>query len=148
MNLYEGPPFKFKHSNKVHSNFVNCVRFAPDGETFVSVGSDSKIFLYNGDSGEKTAEFTGGHSGTVYSASWSPDGAKLLTVRCATQGYLPGVTKCFPGLPRGFRVGASPQPFAASSLNAFGDSAPDSQKIPHCAHSLILLCPRIPIPLP
>lgn len=42
MNTYEGPPFKIKHASKAHSNFANCVRFSPDGERFVSVGSDSK----------------------------------------------------------------------------------------------------------
>lgn len=42
VNTYEGPPFKFKHASKAHSNFANCVRFSPDGERIVSVGSDSK----------------------------------------------------------------------------------------------------------
>ena len=61
-----------------HGNFVNCVRYSPDGAAIASAGSDSKIFLYNGETGEKTAELAG-HAGTVYCASWSPDGTKLLT---------------------------------------------------------------------
>jgi WD40 repeat protein len=31
VNVYEGPPFKFKQSSKQHTNYVNCVRYAPDG---------------------------------------------------------------------------------------------------------------------
>ena len=42
MNLYEGPPFKFSKAFKHHTNFVNCVRYAPSGSVFASVGSDSK----------------------------------------------------------------------------------------------------------
>jgi WD40 repeat protein len=34
---YVGPPFKLDHSdNSAHSNFVNCVRYSPDGNRCVS----------------------------------------------------------------------------------------------------------------
>jgi WD40 repeat protein len=41
--FYAGPPFKLDHSNATHTNFVNCLRYAPDGSKYVSVGSDKKI---------------------------------------------------------------------------------------------------------
>ncbi|CAN6892377.1 unnamed protein product, partial [Brassica oleracea] len=53
VNFYEGPPFKFKLSSREHSNFVNCVRYSPDGN---------------------------GHKGSIYAVSWSPDGKEVLTV--------------------------------------------------------------------
>lgn len=30
-------------SLKVHDQFVNCVRFAPDGSVYVSAGADGKV---------------------------------------------------------------------------------------------------------
>ena len=42
--FYAGPPFALDHSNNdQHSNFVNAVRYAPDGQHIVSVGSDKKV---------------------------------------------------------------------------------------------------------
>eukprot|EP00971_Amphidinium_carterae_P027443 540443-Amphidinium_carterae.1 len=29
--MHEGPPFKFSKSHTKHTNFVNCVRYSPDG---------------------------------------------------------------------------------------------------------------------
>ena len=37
VNFYEGPPFKLKQNHKNHSNTVNCVRFHPSGDRFVTV---------------------------------------------------------------------------------------------------------------
>lgn len=46
------------------------VRYSPSGEHFASVGSDSKVFVYNGTTGETLKEFTtGGHTGTIV-RSW------------------------------------------------------------------------------
>lgn len=82
VNFYEGPPFRFKASNRGHSNFVNCIRFSPDGSKFLSVGSDKNGFLFNGKTGEKIGELSSenGHSGSIYAASWSPNGKQVLTV--------------------------------------------------------------------
>lgn len=82
VNFYEGPPFKFKLSQRGHSNFVNCVRFSPDGSKFISVSSDKKGIIYDGKTGEKIGELSveDGHTGSVYAVSWSPDSKQVLTV--------------------------------------------------------------------
>jgi len=47
----------------------------------VTVASDSKIFLFNGATGEKLSELKGGapHTGSIFSVSWSPDSNSILT---------------------------------------------------------------------
>ncbi|KAH9306510.1 hypothetical protein KI387_010914 [Taxus chinensis] len=82
VNFYEGPPFRFKMSHREHSNFVNCVRFSPDGSKFITVGSDRKGALFDGKTGEKIGELSkdGGHTGSIYAASWCPDSKQVLTV--------------------------------------------------------------------
>lgn len=82
VNFYEGPPFRFKTSHRDHSNYVNCVRFAPDGSKFITVGSDRKGVIFDGKIGEKIGELSkeGGHTGSIYAASWSPDSKQVLTV--------------------------------------------------------------------
>eukprot|EP01105_Mastigella_eilhardi_P023890 TRINITY_DN6102_c0_g1_i1.p1 TRINITY_DN6102_c0_g1~~TRINITY_DN6102_c0_g1_i1.p1 ORF type:complete len:601 (-),score=195.13 TRINITY_DN6102_c0_g1_i1:159-1961(-) len=78
VNYFEGPPFKFKSSYKGHSRFVNCVRFSPDGNKFVSCSSDKKICVFDGKTGEKVAEAEA-HKGGVYGVAWSPDSSKFFT---------------------------------------------------------------------
>uniref|UniRef100_A0A1J3JQH6 66 kDa stress protein n=1 Tax=Noccaea caerulescens TaxID=107243 RepID=A0A1J3JQH6_NOCCA len=82
VNFYEGPPFKFKLSSREHSNFVNCVRFAPDGNKFITVSSDKKGIIYDGKTCEKLGQLSSddGHKGSIYAVSWSPDGTQVLTV--------------------------------------------------------------------
>ncbi|XP_010036941.2 actin-interacting protein 1-2 [Eucalyptus grandis] len=82
VNFYEGPPFKFKLSRRDHSNFVNCLRFSPDGNRFISVSSDKKGIIYDGKTGEKIGELSsdGGHTGSIYAVSWSPDSKQVITV--------------------------------------------------------------------
>ncbi|KAF7827694.1 actin-interacting protein 1-2-like [Senna tora] len=81
-NFYDGPPFKFNMSIRDHSNFVNCVRFSPDGTKFITVSSDRRGILYDGKTGNKLGELSaeGGHKGSIYAASWSPDSKQVLTV--------------------------------------------------------------------
>jgi WD40 repeat protein len=43
-----------------HTNYVNCVRYAPDGSRFLSVGSDQKGLLYDGATAEVLAELPAG----------------------------------------------------------------------------------------
>lgn len=61
--IYEGPPFKLGHMNKVHTNFVNCVRYSPNGQHAISVGTDKKIQLYDGATGQPTKDISNAHDG-------------------------------------------------------------------------------------
>lgn len=81
MVFFNGPPFAFNFASRGnHTNFINDVKFSPDGAHLVTVGSDSKIALYDG----KTGEFQklvgeGEHKGTIFAVSWSPDSSKFVT---------------------------------------------------------------------
>ena len=68
-----------EHSNSVHSNFVNCIRYSPDGSKAVSVGSDKKIQVYDGATGSPIAEVPNAHGASIYSVSFSPDGTRFIT---------------------------------------------------------------------
>ncbi|CAG5120927.1 unnamed protein product [Candidula unifasciata] len=80
--FYEGPPFKFKCTKSDHQNFVNCVRYSPDGEIFISGGSDGKLFVYDGNTSDLIGELGApkAHAGGIYSISFSADSKKLLSV--------------------------------------------------------------------
>ncbi|KAL8135091.1 hypothetical protein AgCh_009929 [Apium graveolens] len=82
VNFYEGPPFKFKLSHRDHSNFVNCVRFSPDGSKFISVSSDKKGILHDAKTAEKIGELSmeDGHKGSIYAVSWSPDSKQVWRI--------------------------------------------------------------------
>ncbi|KDP26225.1 hypothetical protein JCGZ_22471 [Jatropha curcas] len=82
VNFYEGPPFKFMLSHREHSNFVNCVRYSPDGSKCISVGSDKKGIIYDGKTGEIIGHLSqeDGHTSSIYAVSWSPDSKQVLTV--------------------------------------------------------------------
>ncbi|KAJ1678243.1 WD repeat-containing protein 1, partial [Spiromyces aspiralis] len=82
--LHEGPPFKFCNSTDGdHTGFVNDVRFSPNGEWFVTVSADRRIFMYEAKSGSRVREISGsdaesnGHRGAINAVSWSP-GSKLI----------------------------------------------------------------------
>ncbi|KAJ0069043.1 hypothetical protein NL108_016658, partial [Boleophthalmus pectinirostris] len=79
--FFEGPPFKFKFTLKEHSQFVNCVRFSPDGSHFATAGADGQIFLYDGQKGELVRSLGGdkAHNGGIYAISWSPDSSQLIS---------------------------------------------------------------------
>ena len=64
-----------------HSNFVNSVRYSPDGAWFASAGSDSKLCLYEGKEGEFLKEFAKpeGVSGSFWAMAWSPDSSQIVT---------------------------------------------------------------------
>jgi len=63
-----------------HSNFVNCIRYSPDGSKFITVSSDKKGLIYDGKTGEKIGELSteGGHTGSIYAVSWSPDSKQVI----------------------------------------------------------------------
>jgi WD40 repeat protein len=77
--FFTGPPFKLDHSNSTHSNFVNCVRYNSSGSKVVSGGSDKKIQLYDGATGEPAGEIPNAHDGGVYSVSFAPDNVHFVT---------------------------------------------------------------------
>lgn len=43
--FYEGPPYKFMFFARNHSQFVNCVRFSPNGDHFVTAGADGQVCM-------------------------------------------------------------------------------------------------------
>lgn len=74
INFYHGAPYKYEKGIQTHTKFVQDVRYAPSGDLFVSVGSDAKVFLYDGNTGDMTVDFGENvHKGTIFAASWSPD---------------------------------------------------------------------------
>ena len=81
MSFCKGPPFKYDHALKEHDNFVNCIRYSPNGEMFVSVSSDKTGVVYDGKEGTvmHKLDSKAGHKGSVYCVSWSPDSTKLVT---------------------------------------------------------------------
>ncbi|WP_411023193.1 WD40 repeat domain-containing protein, partial [Salmonella sp. s51228] len=46
--FFAGPPFKLQSSIRDHTNFVNVVRYSPDGSNFVTGSSDGRVLLYEG----------------------------------------------------------------------------------------------------
>jgi WD40 repeat protein len=82
--FHQGVPFRYDKMIKAHTKFVQDVRYAQSGDHFASVGSDGKIFLYDGKAGEILGEFSEGHSGTAYALSWSPDSKAIST--CSADG--------------------------------------------------------------
>uniref|UniRef100_A0A3Q3IT13 Anaphase-promoting complex subunit 4 WD40 domain-containing protein n=1 Tax=Monopterus albus TaxID=43700 RepID=A0A3Q3IT13_MONAL len=80
-SFFEGPPFKFKFTLRDHSQFVNCVRFSPDGNVFATAGADGQIFIYDGTKGELISPLGGekAHNGGIYAISWSPDSSQLIS---------------------------------------------------------------------
>lgn len=88
--FYEGPPFKYSQQHSEHSNFVNCVRFSPKGDVYITCGQDGKAIVYDGkssaligylaDANVKDGNGEKAHSGGIYALDFSPDGSEVLTV--------------------------------------------------------------------
>ena len=78
--FHTGPPFKFDHSVATHTNYVNAIRYSPNGTLVVTVSSDKKIQLYDGVTGHATVDVPNAHNGSIYGVTWSPDSTRLLTV--------------------------------------------------------------------
>ncbi|PWN90800.1 putative actin interacting protein 1 [Acaromyces ingoldii] len=88
--FYNGVPYKYAKALTTHQKFVQAVSYAPNGETFVSAGSDGKIFLYNGSTGDAIGPLVDGsetaHKGTIFSVAFSHDSASVLS--CGADGLL------------------------------------------------------------
>ena len=50
VKLFEGPPYKYICSKATHTNFINQIKYSPDGKRLVSGSSDRKLVLYDGTS--------------------------------------------------------------------------------------------------
>lgn len=61
--------------NKEANKYVNCVKFSPNGETYVTADSGGKAFVYDGKEGKFMHELNGGeasaHNAGIYGLSWS-----------------------------------------------------------------------------
>ncbi|KZT40582.1 WD40 repeat-like protein [Sistotremastrum suecicum HHB10207 ss-3] len=77
--FHNGVPFKYDKTIKTHSKFVQSLSYSSSGDHFASAGSDFKVFVYDGKTGENAIEIPNAHTGTVYAVSWSPDNRTLLT---------------------------------------------------------------------
>eukprot|EP01084_Bolivina_argentea_P304438 525747_1 len=82
---YKGPPFKFETYDKTHKNYVNCIRFSPDGLFYVSTSSDKRILVFDAKTGKLCRTICDGkgknghHKGSIYSLSFSVNGKYFLT---------------------------------------------------------------------
>ncbi|KAF8137293.1 WD40-repeat-containing domain protein [Boletus edulis] len=73
INFHQGTPFKYV-------KFVQDIKYAPNGDLFVSVGSDLKIVLYNGENGDKIADVVDSpHKGSIMACSWSSGSDQFVT---------------------------------------------------------------------
>jgi len=58
---FDGPPYKYVKSEKVHSSFINHVQYSPKGTFVVSGGADRRLVLYDGKSYDKICEKENSH---------------------------------------------------------------------------------------
>lgn len=77
--IYSGPPFKLDKSSNFHTNFVNCIRYAPNGSKVVSVGTDKKVQIYDGTTGEPVHDIVNAHDGGIYGVAFHPAGTHFAT---------------------------------------------------------------------
>lgn len=63
-----------------HDKFIYGTAFSPDGATLVSVGSDKRIWLYDGKTGEAKSQIgEGEHKGSIFGVAWSKDSKRIVT---------------------------------------------------------------------
>ena len=79
--FFEGPPVKFKKSNKDFPTYCSSVRFSNNGAHYAASGLDGNIFLYNGEDGENKISLTGDnpHKGGIYGISWNSSDSHLVS---------------------------------------------------------------------
>ncbi|SMR56478.1 unnamed protein product [Zymoseptoria tritici ST99CH_3D1] len=81
MCFFHGAPFKFNTSVRgKHDKYVYGTQFSPDGAHLVTVGSDRRIWLYDGKTGEAVKQIgEGEHKGSIFGVSWANDSKRLVT---------------------------------------------------------------------
>eukprot|EP00461_Guttulinopsis_vulgaris_P000191 UN00191 len=80
--FYHGVPFKYDSRSQHHTRYPNVVRFAPDGKHFITVGSDFKVIVYDGQTGAKVREIVdeaNGHKGSIFGLAWKADSTEFVT---------------------------------------------------------------------
>ncbi|KAH0562312.1 hypothetical protein GP486_002993 [Trichoglossum hirsutum] len=79
--FYHGAPFKYNTSLRdEHTSSIYGTEFSPDGSSLVSVGSDKRIWLYDGKTGEAKGQIgLGEHKGSIFGVSWAKDSKKFVT---------------------------------------------------------------------
>jgi WD40 repeat protein len=80
--FYSGPPFKYLTRQTPHTRYPNVLRYSPDGNVFMTASSDSKVVVYDGNTGDKLRELDGGadaHTGAIFGFAWSPSGKEFVT---------------------------------------------------------------------
>ncbi|GAB7346680.1 hypothetical protein MBLNU459_g1802t1 [Dothideomycetes sp. NU459] len=79
--FFHGAPFKFNTSLRdQHDKFIYGTAFSPDGANLVSVGSDRRIWLYDGKTGEAKGQIgEGEHKGSIMGVSWAKDSRRIVT---------------------------------------------------------------------
>lgn len=72
--LASGAPYKSVKSTETHlTSFVTALRFSPDNAHLISAGSNGKIAIYDGKTGDIVKELAEAHKGSVTSLSWASD---------------------------------------------------------------------------
>lgn len=86
--FYQGPPFKFSSSDRVHHDqgkFIRDVQFSPDSSDFaLTVSSDRKIACFDGKSGEFLKYISDDSvpiNGGIYALSWLDE--TYFAIACA-----------------------------------------------------------------
>ena len=81
MCFFHGAPFKFNTSVRgKHDKFIYSTQFSPDGSILVTVGSDRKIWIYDGKTGEAQKQIgEGEHKGSIFGVCWAKDSKKFVT---------------------------------------------------------------------
>ncbi len=82
LGWYAGAPYKLAGTRAAHTRFAQAVAFSPSGAYFASGGSDAKVFLFDGKTGEQLAQINNSgehaHAGTVYGVEFHPTRDELL----------------------------------------------------------------------
>lgn len=80
MGFYKGVPYELLQTHNLRKGFILATSFSPDGSILATVGSDKKIHLYDGTTGDTVKDIgEGEHTGSIYGISWSQDGKKIAT---------------------------------------------------------------------
>lgn len=68
-----------KFSNPAHTDWIRCVLYSRDGKKIATCSDDSKITIWDADTGECLVEPLEGHTGPVLSIDFSPGGNFLAS---------------------------------------------------------------------